>query len=117
MGGPKWGGVGRDPSKTAAWRAEYKVSGRSARAAWLYRLRRVYGTTEAEYEAQLALQGGRCAICGREFDPGQRPATDHNHETGKFRGILCHSCNWILGYAHDDPATLASAIEYLLRTP
>lgn len=113
MGGPKWGGVGRDPSKTRAWRDEYTASGRSARAAWLYRLRRLYGTTEAEYEARLEAQGGRCAICRREFDPAKRPATDHNHANGEFRGILCHPCNWILGYARDDPTVLASAIEYL----
>jgi len=115
MGGPKWGGKGRDPEKTRAWTAKDVASGKAAERTWRWRLKHKYGITEAEYDVQYALQRGRCAICDREFDPRQRPATDHNHETGRFRGILCHPCNWILGYARDDQSVLAFAIDYLRR--
>jgi hypothetical protein len=40
-------------------------------------------------------------------------AIDHNHETGKFRGILCLKCNSLLGMAGDSARVLAKAIGYL----
>lgn len=38
---------------------------------------------------------------------------DHNHKTGKFRGLLCHSHNTLLGHAHDNVEELQDAILYL----
>jgi hypothetical protein len=40
-------------------------------------------------------------------------AVDHSHETGAFRGLLCHSCNRAIGLLGDDPARLRAAAEYL----
>jgi len=40
-------------------------------------------------------------------------AIDHNHQTGKFRGILCLNCNSMLGMAKDDANVLLKAIEYV----
>lgn len=42
---------------------------------------------------------------------------DHNHDTGGFRGWLCHRCNRTLGGFNDDPANLTRAICYLLDMP
>jgi hypothetical protein len=59
----------------------------------------------------LARQKG-CSICGRE-EPNRRLALDHDHRTGKLRGLLCHNCNQALGKFQDDPALLRKAAAYL----
>ena len=54
---------------------------------------------------------GPCDICGQECER----RFDHDHETGAFRGWLCHGCNVALGHFRDDPEILMAAVEYLLR--
>jgi len=60
------------------------------------------------------LQENRCAICRSpiEFDNSR---IDHNHETGKVRGILCVSCNTGIGLLQDSPEVLESAAKYLKK--
>lgn len=74
-----------------------------------YHLRRRYGIGIDEVAALLEMQGGVCAICGRP-DPEH---VDHDHATGKVRGILCFNCNGGLGQFRDDAAVLRNAIKYL----
>lgn len=50
------------------------------------------GVTDAEYQALLTLQGGGCAICHRP-PKTRRLHVDHDHATGRVRGLLCHRCN------------------------
>lgn len=77
-------------------------------------LRRVYGITTADYEALLAGQGGRCAICGTTEPKGKgRFHVDHCHESNVVRGLLCHHCNLGLGNFKDDTERLRGAISYL----
>lgn len=73
-------------------------------------LNRKYGITTDERNRLLADQGGTCAIC--KTVP-KKPAVDHCHSNGKIRGVLCNSCNSVIGFAKDNPETLASAMEYL----
>jgi predicted nucleic acid-binding Zn ribbon protein len=75
----------------------------------------LYGITAEEYDALLAAQEGRCAICGSPDWPGKgnRPHIDHDHETGRIRGLLCNNCNTGLGQFKDDPQRLRAAIRYL----
>ena len=81
------------------------------------------GMTPEEYEAKLAEQDGRCALCGREpktgfkVDGGRMPALhrDHDHVTGKWRDFLCGSCNNGLGLLQDDPVLLRAAAAYIER--
>jgi hypothetical protein len=54
-------------------------------------------------------QAGLCAIC--KTAPAEH--IDHDHSTGKLRGLLCLNCNHGLGKLLDDIATLESAIQYL----
>lgn len=64
------------------------------------------------YEAQLARQGGGCAVCGKR--PGDvRLHVDHNHLTGECRGLLCWTCNATVGRARDDANRLTVAGTYL----
>jgi hypothetical protein len=77
-------------------------------------LKRHYGITLDEYNLMFAKQGWMCAICGKTRRDGTRPFNvDHDHATGKIRGILCHNCNLILGHANDDVLTLGGAILYI----
>ena len=79
-----------------------------------------YGISHAEFSKAWNDQAGKCVICKIElpdlmvYDNRRRGyAIDHNHETGKFRGILCLKCNSLLGMASDSTDVLNSAIDYL----
>jgi Recombination endonuclease VII len=76
-----------------------------------------YGLTEQAFNAMLASQGGRCVICRIELTltPRQRNTAhvDHDHKTGRVRGVLCMLCNNALGSLHDDPERALRAAEYL----
>ena len=76
---------------------------------------RKYGVTLADYEAMLASQGGRCAICKTTPDTQRYNVfhVDHCHSTGRVRGLLCRGCNNMLGVIGDDPEALRRAIAYL----
>lgn len=83
-------------------------------------LKHKYGISHAEFAEAWDRQGGKCAICVTQlpdlmvYDNRRRGyAIDHNHETMKFRGILCLKCNSLLGMACDSARILASAIGYL----
>lgn len=74
--------------------------------------KKVYGLTPEEWANLVAAQSGRCAICGTSMSV--RPlVVDHNHATGKVRGLLCRKCNSGLGMFDDEIATLAKAVKYL----
>lgn len=72
-------------------------------------LKREYGMTEAERDAMIKEQFGICPIC---LDPAP-VHVDHDHRTGKVRGVLCFSCNAALGQFKDRPDVLRRAAEYL----
>ena len=64
------------------------------------------------YQRMYADQHGCCAICGVERDP-VRLVIDHNHRTGKVRGLLCSPCNTGLGFFKDSPDLVTAALTYL----
>lgn len=71
-----------------------------------------WGITEEHYEALIAAQGNRCAICGVEATT-KALAIDHDWNTGKARGLLHQDCNLGLGQFKDDPELLEKAAAYL----
>ena len=80
-------------------------------------LKRYYGLTIEEWEALFVAQGRACAVCKSVY-PGRKTghwSTDHDHTTGKVRGILCNGCNMALGQAKDDPQRLRALADYLER--
>lgn len=80
-----------------------------------YRLKNKYGLTESDFQTMLDGQGGGCAIC-HTTSPGGRAqqfCVDHDHTTGRVRGILCSECNNGIGKLGDDPALLEAAARYL----
>ncbi len=73
-------------------------------------LLREYGITIDEYDKLYLKQDGKCAICKKWFS---RLWVDHNHETKKIRGLLCHNCNVTLGLVYESTDTLFTMIKYL----
>lgn len=75
-----------------------------------------YGITIAEYETLLQLQKGSCFICKKHHSEFRRRlAIDHDHGTGKIRGLLCNKCNQGIGLLQEDITILRSAIDYLQK--
>lgn len=72
-----------------------------------------YNLTLEQWDSLFAKQGNACAICRTTYSQGSGWATDHNHETGKVRGILCSQCNSGIGMLKDDPMRCRAAAEYL----
>ena len=77
-------------------------------------LKRLSDITLKDYEDMLKVQGSLCAICSYGIE-GKNCHVDHNHRTGKVRGLLCSKCNTMLGYADDNILTLKNAIKYLKK--
>jgi len=84
--------------------------------------KRAYNLSFENYNKMLIQQGGVCAICKnqetaihRNTKETKRLAIDHDHKTGKIRGLLCSRCNNMLGFALNSPNTLANAISYLTK--
>ena len=58
----------------------------------------------------------KCSICGRERKSDEKSFhIDHDHETGKYRGLLCPKCNVGLGIADHSPVLLGAWIVYLIK--
>lgn len=81
---------------------------------------RMHKMTHEQYEKMLSEQNGLCKICNkpeermnRKKDKVMRLVVDHCHETNKIRGLLCHTCNLMLGYSRDNKDILEMAIIYL----
>lgn len=75
-----------------------------------------YNITEYIFSNQLDRQNRQCLGCGNRIDRFSA-RIDHNHNTGKFRGLLCNSCNWVLGHAYDKRETLYKLSAYLSYNP
>lgn len=80
---------------------------------WLTR----HGLRPEDYDALFVKQKGLCAICGRSPEEGTFLHIDHDHETGRVRGLLCSPCNFGLGRFEDDPDRLRAAVRYLSKPP
>jgi hypothetical protein len=89
------------------------------------RIEATYGLTAAQYDALYAKQAGRCAGCRRANGGSKRLAVDHDHTCcpGKtscgqcVRGLLCDTCNRILGHARDSTGYFERMADYLRSSP
>jgi len=78
-----------------------------------------YGISVDDYERMLMEQQGLCACCRQSetyvHSNGKVYAlsVDHDHATGKIRGLLCHACNRAIGLLGDSVDRLQAAIDYL----
>jgi hypothetical protein len=81
-----------------------------------------YGMPLDIYNKRLIEQKGLCEICNNYIRSNNRPkhvkqqlVVDHNHTSGKFRGLLCWKCNTGLGDYEDNVEYLKAAILYLQK--
>lgn len=73
-----------------------------------------HGIGKDEYDKMYFSQSGCCAICGiHQSELKKRLAVDHDHKTGKIRGLLCSNCNCAIGLLHDEPVVIEMALTYL----
>ena len=103
-------------AKSKVWRENNKGPRRTRK------LRETYGITDADFDILWSSQKGRCAICKTVLarPPVRRGTTnaaclDHDHETGKLRGLLCMLCNRGLGNFKDSVVALKTAADYVSR--
>lgn len=75
-----------------------------------YDFKRNYGITLERYNVLYELQKGKCKICDTYF---KLLFVDHNHLTDNVRGLLCRSCNFLLGSSQEKINILSNAIKYL----
>lgn len=84
---------------------------------WATRLLKEYGVSAEQYNTILETQGGVCAICGAApHGKRKRLAVDHDHNTGRVRGLICGRCNVAIGMSGDSPETLRAAAAYIERS-
>lgn len=105
-----------DNARKGAWRDSNPNYTRT------HHLKKAYGLTMEQYESMLVAQHGVCATCHKPETTlshwngnAKRLHVDHDHVTGKVRGLLCGRCNAALGHAGDSITTLLALVQYLQR--
>lgn len=74
-----------------------------------------YGLTLEDYLSMHRAQNGRCKICDKkDSEEVLNLCVDHDHDSGKVRGLLCDFCNTSLGFLKDDPDLFVKAAKYIL---
>ena len=113
-------------AKLAQWRARRDANA-EARKRYLsytmvYSLKRRYGIDAQTFLRLASHQDGKCAICQAPLKKNTKTNhnnthIDHDHKTGKVRGLLCGNCNNGLGRFQDDITLLQAAVVYLMDPP
>lgn len=107
----KWREANRERRKVYEKEYYERNKNKARQYDWEYQLRTRYNMTKEEYETILLSQNNCCAICKGKCT--RKFAVDHDHDTGKIRGLLCNKCNRGLGLFLDNPSFLEEAASYL----
>jgi predicted Fe-S protein YdhL (DUF1289 family) len=78
-----------------------------------YELKRDYGLSIEDFDRMIEDQKGLCGICGREANESWRWSVDHDHETGKVRGLVHKRCNLAISFLNESPEACRNAAIYL----
>lgn len=97
------------PPAGMGFKPKYTTEEERKRAQYGSHIKRRYGITLEEYDQMFERQHGLCEICQRD----KKLVVDHDHSTGKVRGLLCQPCNIMLGIARDSGDTLHMALAYI----
>lgn len=92
---------------------QYQKVQRRAYKKW--RLETRYGLTVEKFFKILKKQKQRCAMCQEKFLCSKHTHVDHDHKTGKVRGLLCAACNRGLGFLRDSITIFQQGIRYLKK--
>lgn len=110
----------RNPEKSKKARRAWEASNpEKVRGCWIKKYWPHLTGNEAiiEYQRLFEKQQGSCAICGlKECSPTKRLAVDHDHVSGKVRGLLCDRCNRGIGYFRESIDIMSNGITYLKRS-
>ena len=106
-----------NPERDEERRARFVGSGGKKRSDRKGHLRRKFGLSVAAYEAMFERQDGRCAICRSPGNDSISLHVDHDHVTGRVRGLLCFRCNGGLGQFREEPELLRRAARYVENDP
>lgn len=74
-----------------------------------------YGITLEQRNLLIKNQDNKCKICLEDLNvlDSKSIHVDHNHITGRVRGILCKKCNSMIGLSKEKEYILNNAIKYL----
>lgn len=97
-----------------AYQSSYSRTNKGKEVARKARIKYLFDITADEYEQMLKAQNGVCSICHKPNRDGKKLAIDHNHITGKVRGLLCRNCNIGIGFFNDKLELLWNAYQYLV---
>lgn len=102
-----------DPLRAKAIKDRYRA--KNPMAGKSHHLGKRYGLTITEFERMLTEQDNRCLICELPFGEKmtRQPCVDHDHATGRVRGLLHRDCNAALGVFRDSAALLRRAADYV----
>ena len=79
----------------------------------IQRRQHIHGLSQVAFNALLESQGRVCVICKKATWNGRGPFVDHDHTTGKVRGLLCSNCNAAIGLLHDNAERARAIANYL----
>jgi hypothetical protein len=95
-------------------RKKYSINNYNPQKEYLRKATQMYKITEKEYTSLYKKSNGCCFVCKiPENNFKRRLHLDHDHLTGKVRGLLCKNCNNALGNVKDSKEILKRLIEYL----
>jgi len=79
------------------------------------KLKHKYGISHNDYLSMLEEQDGKCLGCGATAENQYHGVldVDHNHTTNEVRGLLCNSCNRLIGFSGDSATVLRNLANYL----
>ena len=99
-------------SNEIAYQREWRSKNREKRRN--IELKHRFGITLEDYNNMFIQQEGKCKICKKhQTELKTTLHVDHDHTSGKVRGLLCKQCNFAIGYFQDDPQICRDAAIYL----
>lgn len=79
-------------------------------------LKEKYDISSEEFDILLTKQNNSCSICKKKYNDGEKAfCVDHNHKSGRIRGVLCHNCNVAIGNLEDNIINILNAANYLIE--
>lgn len=96
--------------------SNYRIRGKShpeTARRWHYKTN--YGISLEEFNKLVIEQDSKCKICQRFKSASGRYGlhVDHDHYTGKIRGLLCHKCNAAIGMLREDITIVERTLKYM----
>jgi len=104
----------KNREKILAYGKEYSKTPHKIRYQENHKLLKKYGISIEQRDQIIECQHGLCPICNKPLMNKSGIFVDHNHDTGKVRGVLCRKCNLAIGLLGEDVETLERGFQYLM---